>query len=180
MSKTDIKGGTDTGVTKKYLIKKPPTSKTLYALVYDIKTKQMTDPGRTDSSPAFYVPVDSPCRPWFRTKFYTVLIKELRALGYHSTQLSKHTKECTQEQALADAYSLHTLPTLAPWIQFCMKKLHVVKLVTEESIYPLNFIEAPQYYPAGDDDDGYPEEDDDFIEEDEDAVADIIEQLEQI
>ncbi|KAK5574762.1 hypothetical protein RB653_010015 [Dictyostelium firmibasis] len=45
--------------------------------------------------------------------------KELRGLGYESNQLSKHSKVCTEEQAMADAYTLRTLPTLAPWIQFC-------------------------------------------------------------
>ncbi|KYR01396.1 hypothetical protein DLAC_01985 [Tieghemostelium lacteum] len=119
------------------IIRQDPTTRNIYGLVYDIHTP---DDGNRNYNPAVLLPVDHPDKHiQSRDTFYKRLRSVLYARGFNDSEYSMMTKECTEAEVIQDAYALHTNDTLT-WMPYCIRKMHVVKLVLDRSIYPLEYV----------------------------------------
>ncbi|KAM9964682.1 hypothetical protein ACTFIW_004456 [Dictyostelium discoideum] len=58
--------------------------------------------------------------------------------GYQKLQKSNYQKECTLLVVTDEAYSLHLEENLS-WLPICVQRMHIHRVITEKSIYPLQY-----------------------------------------
>ncbi|KAM9964806.1 hypothetical protein ACTFIW_004592 [Dictyostelium discoideum] len=66
----------------------------------------------------------------------------LANLGYEKLQTLTTKRRAHLADVFNDAYSLHTIQSLH-WLPFCVNKMHIHKVITENSIYPLQYENPP-------------------------------------
>ncbi|KAM9986769.1 hypothetical protein ACTFIY_011180 [Dictyostelium cf. discoideum] len=135
------------------IIRQPQTQREIYTIIYDIACPHI--PGTENPkqySPSVLLPDDHPQKHWSRNQFYSSLTTHLANLGYEKLQNSNYQKESTLAVIFNDAYSLHTIQGLH-WLPFCVKRMHIHKVITENSIYPLQYENPQNINGEGDTDD---------------------------
>ncbi|KAM9953766.1 hypothetical protein ACTFIR_008858 [Dictyostelium discoideum] len=64
--------------------------------------------------------------------------KERIHICYQKLQKSNYQKECTLLVVTDEAYSLHLEENLS-WLPICVQRMHIHRVITEKSIYPLQY-----------------------------------------
>ncbi|KAM9990021.1 hypothetical protein ACTFIY_006067 [Dictyostelium cf. discoideum] len=121
------------------ILRQPPTQREIHTIIYDISCPRI--PGTANPkkySPAVLLPDGHPQKNWTRSQFYSALTNHLAILGYQKLQKSNYQKECTLLVVTDEAYSLHLEENLS-WLPICVQRMHIHRVITEKSIYPLQY-----------------------------------------
>ncbi|KAM9972006.1 hypothetical protein ACTFIW_011996 [Dictyostelium discoideum] len=114
------------------MIKEGSRIQGVFTIVYDIRCPP-SGPGSRDYNPANLLPANHPQKGWTRHQFYAAIGRALREMGFISSQYSMYSRYCSENYALHSAYTLHQSNDMS-WLPFCLRRMHVVKLVSLESV----------------------------------------------
>ncbi|KAM9997517.1 hypothetical protein ACTFIZ_011041 [Dictyostelium cf. discoideum] len=83
--------------------------------------------------PANPLPPNHPQKNWSRHHFYSAIGRALLVMGFTKSQHSMYSRYWAQAESLDCTLKLHLSENMS-WLPHCLKRMHVVKLVTIESL----------------------------------------------